>query len=176
MSFVSKVQAQYLVTAELSWKENLALTLLADSVTSVLDGDGHEHFKEYPEELFDDLRKEVIRSQEDLAGTTKETAEKYGLDLKKYLDTQLIDKIDAAWKKDIGVGLQEVYEANENWAGQVVLLALGHGVSPFDDNYFEDWLKEKGIEKSDWRGHQYFEGPYDEALNFVEDALKKKQD
>lgn len=95
----------------------------------------------------------------------------YGLDIDKYLPIastkKIAEAIDKSWKGKIT--LLEIWEEYQSAASSEVLGAVGHGVSAWDN--MTDWLEERGVTKDPKR--PYFESPYNEAYDFLQDCLKK---
>jgi len=178
MKKVSKAQlivaSKYAIVASDEWKKDLATTLLADAVAGVVDGseDFYREYDAYEQDFLDEFRRKIVRPQTDIVENVKDLVDECELDLDKYLDLEQIDEISTALHTDLGITLQEIYDEDEMWATHAVLQALGHGVSPFDDDGFLEWLEKQGSEKDDWRGHKYFEGPHGQAMDLVQDALE----
>jgi hypothetical protein len=154
---------------------SLALTLLADAVISEIEGGLQDEMPHRDEATGRKLFDMVVRPQQDVCATLEETADDLGLDLSKYLPIQLIEKIEADVNKRWAgkLTLEKLYEESEQAAHRLVLNALGHGVSADDETEDALFFDRMDIPDGERRPVAYFEGPYDEASQFVDAAIEK---
>lgn len=159
-----KIFAKYRIVATNEFHYEMGLLLLADAVASEVE-DSESEYHEY--------FRDVIRPQTDIVENVRSWAEDMDIDLEKYLPIELVKKINQDHLQKTGVSIEELYDEDPAWASGAILRGLGHGVSADDDPDFSVWYKERMGKKYDWRNHQYFESPYDEAWAFLQ-AMKSK--
>lgn len=171
MSFKNKVLSKYLVKAEEEWKEDLALLLLSDAIATEV-----EYMREDNKISDEDFRK-VVAPQEDIVDKVESTTDKAGMKIDKYLPLDIITKMAECIKNTLKVSLKDIYEEDEQWAYDTVLVLLGHGVSPFDDSSFQGWLNEQGsdVTEDSWK-HKHFEGAIEKAGEWVDEVLLKEEE
>jgi hypothetical protein len=141
--FLNKITKKYQINATEEWKKDLAITLFADAVATLIEYD-----KEDKVEIADDIWGNYLQ-QTDLTQSIPHVMQEYDVDIDKYLPMELVNKIikafDADWKGKLTV--KELYDYDDQAAHRLMLGALGHGVNADDDRETEKWLKEKGIDK-----------------------------
>ena len=135
--------------------KDLALTLLADSVASIVENSSEE------------IRELFLRPQEDIVECLKATAEDLGIDLEPYLPIELTKEIIASYEQawDCNLKFEDLYEQDSQSAHRAILGSLGHGVQINDEDSTEEWLISQGVKKM--KSQRLFEGPFELAMDFV---------
>ena len=163
---VERTQASENWDGPADWQEDLALTLLAESVASMLEDE--ELMKDFPEA--ERMRDEIIRPQEDIVENLKHVIQSSDFGGQRFLPTGLVQKmhqdVDQAFAGKSS--LHELYDEYPQGAHRLILNLLGHGVSLDDDKEGVDWMKEKDITRDDLQKNDYYESDYDSALGFIE--------
>ena len=170
MAYPAMKKAKLLAGYEGDYKKDLAMTLLTEAFVSELE----EHdLDDGMAEVREEVRKEVVSPGCELTSSLEYTAtETFGIDLDPFLPMGLVDKIEAEVNKRWAghMTLEKLYEHDDQAAHRLVLLALGHGVSPWDDRDCEEWLESQGAERL---SHLNFESASDEAWRLLEAFGKK---
>ena len=163
------------------WKQDLALTLLSEAVSSLIDDRDNWTPHEMGESpMFtgspdaEKWLREITGPQMEVTETVPAHGEEVGVDWSKFLPYKLVDEMEAAvndkWKGK--ATLAELYAEYPRGAAHLVLQLLGHGVSLTDDKEGEEWLEKKGMDpKEGDRDMGYFESAYDEGINYIQALL-----
>jgi hypothetical protein len=174
MSVLQRAKAKYSITVALSTKDSMARMLLADGVSSELynlveDPSGKDKDYDYYKKLKDGIE----RSQTNIGDNVEEVGRKLGMTLNHYLPYTLLTEMAKEWTSTTGVPFDTVPEKERH---RICLSCLGHGVTPFDDVEFFDWLEEAGFDgkeiETKWRHHRHFENDYNKTWEWLADAVK----
>lgn len=144
--------------------QDLAATLLGDTAATAAEEQSNE-----------EVRRAFVRSGEDVIECMRSTAEELEIDLVPYLPVDLIKEIDSELAKKSGgkASLEALYQADEQAAHRLVLNAVGHGVSPFDDDCDgADYLTANGITQKEISS-LHMESPHEKGMELV-DAVAEK--
>lgn len=156
------------------WIDDLAITLLAESLAGTLDD--REFVKENPEA--NTLRKLLIRPQEDIIDNLKYLLESKDFGGHRFLPTGLVQEmekdVNEAWKNK--ATLHDLYNEYERGAHTLMLNLVGHGVFLDQDKEGLDWMKEKDITREDMEKLNWYESAYDSALGFIEAWTNAQQE
>ena len=149
-----------------SWLEDLALTLLGEAVSSVLDYEETE--KEFPEN-YEIMRDTIIRSQEDVIENLKDVIDTQDFGGKDFLPLGLAREMHQDFDKVMAgkATLHQLYDEYPTGAHRLILNMLGHGVFLDDDKEGVDWMKAHGITRDDMDKLDDFESPHNEAFAFL---------
>jgi hypothetical protein len=180
--FTNRAKTKYKVVAAMSDEEEVALTLLASGVADEFYNmiDDEDGAKQSGDDLpyYEKLRGMIERPQEDIVEEFKSASKDLHIDVKKYLPVELVKKMIHEWESKTKVPFKEMPSKEQH---RLVLNCLGHGVSPFDDTDFFDWLEEhkfdaKAVEKS-WHGsHAHFENDHNKIWDWLQEATQALKD
>lgn len=152
--------------------KGMAELLLVDAIASEANSESTDPgslSEEHPYIDWLEISGWLERSQENICDTVPGTFKEYGLSLDPFLPLDLVEEIVAECNKFWGskLSIEELYEYDEKAAHDLILQAVGHGVSPNDDPNIAAWIREHGVEVPRL---SYYESPYDEAYMAL-DAL-----
>jgi hypothetical protein len=154
--------------------EYMAFVLLMDSFSyasesQLEDARNNDEEDEKAQYIFD----ECHQPQQDILETIPAFLSEVGVDYKKHLPLEFVKKFVTEWEQEWGTENVKDYldEFGKGGAFNAIMVGVGHGVSPFDDQDSSDFLEERGITDLDtYAGDGYVMSGmdlYDEVYNAV---------
>jgi hypothetical protein len=178
MMFTNKAKTKYQVVASMSAEEEVAFMLLASGVADEFYNmiDDEDGAKQSGDNLpyYEKLRSMIERPQQDIVEEFRDATKKLRIDPKPMMPMDLVKKMIAEWESKTKIPFKDMPEKEQH---RMALSCLGHGVTPFDDASFFDWMEEHGFDgkaaEKSWNSgnHAHFENDHNKIWEWLEKAV-----